>query len=228
MPNANKTALLVGASGLVGGYCLEYLLAEPAYEKVIVLVRTSLLIKHPKLEQHVIEFDKLGEYQHLIKAEHIYCCLGTTVLKSPKKSDFLKVDFTYPVTVAKIAKANGASQYSVISALSADPKSLLFYSRVKGELENAIIALGFNSVQIFRPSYLVGKRQEFRPIERMGVGVLKLLSPLLIGPLRKFRAIDAKAVAYAMVKQSVAEQPGVNIWRSDNIPPTPLQRGNKQ
>lgn len=214
---AGKTALIVGSSGLVGGYCLEYLLQEPAYKKVIALVRTPLLETNPKLEQHVIDFDKLEDYNHIIKCDDIYCCLGTTVLKSPKKADYIKVDFTYPVTIAKIAKANGAEQYSVISALSADPKSLLFYSRIKGQMENAITALGFKSVQVFRPSYLIGKRQEFRPIEKMGVWVLRILSPFLLGPLRKFRAIEAKAVAYAMVKMSVAERQGIHIWQSDEI-----------
>ena len=214
---AEKTALLLGASGLVGGFCLDFLLAEPGYDKVVVLVRRPLQKNHPKLEQHIINFDQPETYQSFLHAEDVYSCLGTTVLKSPNRSDYFKIDFSYPFEIAKIAKENGTKQFSFVSALSANPKSWFFYSRVKGKFETAIIELGFESIQMFRPSYLVGERIEFRPIEKIGVFILKCLSPFMRGGLKKFRPIEAKAVAYAMVKKSIEHAPGVHIWFGDQM-----------
>lgn len=234
---SNRTALLIGASGLVGSFCLKLLLERPEYDKVIALVRRPLDITHPKLEQSVMNFDKLAkfktekylseqsqteeykfeEYQSIIRGNDIYCCIGTTFLKSPKKADYYKVDFTYPYQIAKIAKANGAEQFSLISALSASLKSPFFYSRVKAELEKAIMDLNFRSVYIFRPSFLIGQRKESRPIEKIGVIFLKVLSPVLIGRLRKFRPIKAEKVADAMVQISIKHEIGCHIYESHEI-----------
>lgn len=213
----NRTALVIGASGLVGGHCLDYLLQEESYSKVIALLRKPLAINHPKLEQQVIEFDRLENYRSIIRGDDIYCCIGTTFLKSPKKSDYYKIDFIYPNEIAKIVKEKGAEQFSLISALSANKEAPFFYSRVKGELENAILDLKFSSTYIFRPSFLVGERQEFRPIEIIGVSVLKILTPLLQGGLRQYRPIEASAVAKVMVAISTQHKPGNHLFLNDEI-----------
>ncbi len=212
-----KSALIIGASGLVGGHCLEMLLQQEIYGKVIALVRHPLERVHPKLIQHVIDFEKLEQYQEQIKGDDIYCCIGTTIQKSPNQKEYFKIDYHYPYEIGKIALANGAEQYSLISAISANSKAIFFYSRVKGQLEEAICQLNFKSVYILRPSYLIGKRKEFRSIEKLGAFVLKVLSPLLQGPLKKYRAIEAKMVAKAMVQLSMQHTPGIHIYSGDEI-----------
>lgn len=222
MERTKRTALLIGASGLVGGFCLERLLQDQAngYDKVIAVVRKPLLKTHPKLDQQIIDFDQLERYRDVLCADDIYCCIGTTRLKSPNWADYSKVDFTYPFEMAKIAKENGAEQFSLISAISVNEKSLFFYSRVKAQLENAIDSLKYKSLNIFRPSFLVGKRAEKRPIEIIGLAALRLFSPFLIGAFRKYRPIEAKVVAEAMVEFSLKHKPGVHILLSDEIQDT--------
>lgn len=212
-----RTALVIGASGLVGGYCLDALLREPLYSEVHVLVRRPLNRQHEKLKQIIIDFNHPDKYKENIKGQDIYCCIGTTVLKSPKREDYFRIDFEYPVSIAKIALANGSERFALISALSANSKSLLFYSRVKGQLEDAITQLKFKSVVILRPSYLIGDRKEFRPIEKMGAGLLKLLSPILVGPLRQYRAILAKVVGESLVLATVKHSAGIHIYDNEAI-----------
>lgn len=231
---AKKTALIIGASGLVGGYCLEYLLNEPVYESVTALLRQPLagnLVNHPKLKQVIINFDRIADYKEKIKGHDVYCAIGTTFLKSPHKQDYHRIDYTYPVEIAKIALENGAQNFALVSALSANPKSFLFYSRVKGQLEQTISNLNinminregltqttrFHGVYLFRPSYLLGKRKEKRPIEKIGQIILVILKPFLQGHFKKYRAIEAKAVAYAMVRVLKEGSSGTHIYLSDQI-----------
>lgn len=212
-----KTAILIGASGLVGGYCLKALLKNPTYEKVIALVRRPLLLSHPKLTLLLVDFDNLENYRTLIKGDDVYCCIGTTFLKSPNIKEYYKIDFQYPYEIAKIAKENGADFFALVSALSASKTSLLNYSRVKAALEEGIAKLSFESVYVMRPSYLVGKRKEFRLIERIGVTLLKLLKPFLQKRLRKYRTIEAKVVGETMVYCSTISTSGFHILPSDKI-----------
>ena len=214
---ANRTALLIGASGLVGGHCLEYLLREQTYDKVRILVRKSINKQHPKLEEHIIDFDNLEASRSIISGTDLFSCIGTTFLKSPNREDYYRIDFTYPHTIAKIAKENGCEQFSFVSAYSAKPNAIFFYSRVKGQFEEAMKELGFKTLNIMRPSYMRGERSEFRPIEKIGGAFLKLISPLLLGPFRSLRPIEAKKVAYAMVKASLEAKPGVNVFVYDDI-----------
>lgn len=212
-----RSALLIGGTGLVGKHCLEYLLNEPMYEKVILLVRSPFSKTHPKLQVELIDFDKIEQYRNIIKADDIYCAIGTTVLKTPNKEDYFKIDYTYPVEIAKIALNNGAKRYSVVSAMSANPNSFLFYSRVKGQLEKTLSQMPFEGVYIFRPSYLLGERNEFRLIEKIGQFILALMKPLLIGSLKKYRSILAKDVAHVMVEKTLEEETGVQLYLSDQI-----------
>ena len=150
----NKTALIIGATGLVGKFCLSYLLNENAYERVIAISRKPIGFTHPKLNNIVCDFDHLAKHQAEIKADDIYCCLGTTIAVAGSREAFTKVDYTYPLQVAQMAKQNGATQFLLVSALGADKNSKIFYSKIKGELEEAIQKLNFNSTYIFQPSLL--------------------------------------------------------------------------
>ncbi len=218
MQHINRTALILGASGLVGRYCLEYLLKN--YSQVTALVRRPLPIQHEKLIQNIIDFDDLEKYHEAIKGQDVFCCIGTTVLKSPNKKDYYRIDFTYPKTIAEIALSNGAEQFLLVSALSANSKSLFYYSRVKGQLEDALIQLRYKGLHIFQPSFLIGKRPEFRPIEKIGVFTLKCLSSLLIHRLAQFKPIEAKTVASVMVHTAQQEKMGIHKYRSDEVQST--------
>ena len=212
-----RTALLLGASGLIGGHCLDLLLRDEAYDQVIVLVRKSLPKNHPKLTQYEVNFDRLAEHETLLKADDVFCCLGTTIKKAGSQDAFRKVDFTYAHEAAKLAAASGAKQFLLVSSLGADAKSSVFYSRVKGEIEAAISALNFKSVSIFRPSLLLGERAEFRLAERLAEPFAKALSFFLIGGLRKYRAIEARTVAAAMIEIAKKEIQGVKVYESDRV-----------
>ncbi len=213
----NFTALLVGATGLVGSHCLHYLLEDPDYRLVKVLTRRPLNIDHPKLQEYQLDFEKLGEYRQAIQADHIFCCLGTTIKQAGSQKAFRRVDFDYCYQLATIAKRNGGQHFSLISALGANEKSKIFYNRVKGELEKAVADLQFARTQIFRPSLLVGKRRESRSAEKLGAYVLKILTPFLQGKLKKYRPIHAHTLAMAMVEMAKIKLNGIHIFESDQI-----------
>ena len=212
-----RKALLLGASGLIGGHCLMMLLQDESYQEVIVLVRKPLSLTHPKLTQHVVDFERLSDHAALFQADNIFCCLGTTIKKAGSQAAFRKVDFTYAYEAAQLAVAQGAKHFLLVSSLGADANSSVFYSRVKGELEIAITSLPFAAVSIFQPSLLLGTRAEFRLGERIAEPVAKALSFLLLGPLRKYRAIEARTVAAAMLRVAKSSAQGVTIYESDRI-----------
>lgn len=213
-----KTALIAGASGLVGSQCLARLLAEPAYERVIALVRRPLPQNDPRLDQRVIDFDRLGaEGAGFPAATDVFCCLGTTMKQAGSREAFRLVDFTYVVGLAAQSLERGARQFLLVSSIGANPTSPAFYTRVKGETEAAVTALPFEGRQIFRPSILVGERAENRPGERAGIVAMKGAAFLLLGPLRKYRPIAAATVAEAMVRVALQAPRGVNIYESNEI-----------
>ncbi len=203
-----KTALIAGASGLTGGHCLEFLLDTPYYAGVHALVRRPLGIRHPKLREHVIDFDDPSSICAVANADDIYCCLGTTIKKAGSQEAFRKVDFAYPVALARAAASAGAKRFFIITAMGSNPGSRIFYNRVKGDVEEAMRALPFESVHIFRPSLLLGDRAEVRAAEKIGGVMARFLTPLMVGPLRPYRAIQARAVAWAMVYSAIAHLPG--------------------
>ncbi len=212
-----RTALLIGATGLIGGHCLDLLLKDKAYNKIITLGRRTLDRDDEKLIQHVIDFDALENSKELIKADDVFCCLGTTIKKAGSQEAFRKVDFTYPTEIAHIASQNGAEQFLIVTSIGANSKSLFFYNRVKGETEEAISKIDFKSIQIFRPSLLLGERKETRSGERWGEFFLTIFKFLLVGSLRKYRSIDSLEVAKAMVRMAKAKPSGVHIYESQKI-----------
>jgi len=192
-----KGALLAGASGLVGDLCLARLLDHPAYDRVTVLSRRPIARAHAKLRVELVNFDDLQPLGECY--DDIFCCLGTTIKKAGSQAAFRRVDHDYPLALARLGKAAGARQFLLVSALGADAQSSVFYSRIKGETESDIAAIGLAKVIFMRPSILLGERNEQRTGERAGVLVGQLIAPLLIGPLRKFRPIHADDVAAAML-----------------------------
>jgi len=212
-----RTALLVGATGLVGESLLRLLLADDEYEKVVVLARRRLMLDHPKLEQHHVDFDNLGPFVSLMRAKDVFCCLGTTIKKAGSQEEFRKVDYGYPLRVAEIAVSQDATQFLIVTSIGADPRSRIFYNRVKGDVEWAVIELSFTTTHIFRPSILLGDRRESRQGEKLGIVVMKMLSLFMIGPWRKYHPIKAVTVAEAMVAAAKSYRVGVNIYESDAI-----------
>jgi uncharacterized protein YbjT (DUF2867 family) len=212
------SAVVVGASGLVGGHLLRLLLADDTYSRVIVLTRKPLGFEHPKLLGCVVNFDLLEHHLNMIKGEDVFCCLGTTIKAAGSQEAFRKVDFTYVVQTAAISQKNGARQFLVISSLGADVHSRLFYNRVKGEMEEAVAKIPFYAVKIFRPSLLLGDRFESRPVEALGIFFVKALSVLLfVGGMRRYRAVHAQTVAKAMLRAAQRRVDGVEILESEDI-----------
>jgi len=212
-----KTALIIGSTGLTGSHLLQLLLDSPAYEKVISFSYRDSEIKHPKLVHHIVDFDKPETFCNLVKGDDFFCTLGTTIKKAGSKEAFRKVDFLYPKQFANCAMDNGVSQFLIISALGADVKSSNFYSKTKGEIENYLQKNTFKSVSIMRPSLLLGNRAEFRLAERIGGAVMTVLGFVFVGPLAKYKAIEAETLASGMYNIAQKNKPGFGIYESDEI-----------
>jgi len=214
-----KKAIVAGASGLVGGYCLEELLKDSQYGKVTILVRKSLGLRHPKLQEIVVDFDQMEKVANRLVADDVFCCLGTIRKNSPTPEAYRKVDLDYVLKLARIVSQKKASQFLVVSSMGANPQSSIFYSRLKGEMEEAISRVKFKEVHIFRPSFILGEegRKERRPSEKILEVLLKPFSFLFSGPFRKYRPIHAKTIARAMVRAAFQDRPGVHVWESDQI-----------
>jgi uncharacterized protein YbjT (DUF2867 family) len=211
-----KSVLLLGATGLVGGECLKLLCEDDFWNRVVVLTRRPLPpeVNHPKLEAQVIDFDHPEKFRDMIKAEQVISALGTTIKKAGSQDNFYRVDFTYPYQIAEIALKNGAEHLLLVSSSGADAKSGIFYSRVKGELDEAVSKLGYRSVSIFRPSLLLGDRKEFRLGEEIGKffgGIIRFALPA------RYKPVHARAVAGAIIDVAKANQSGVRIIESDEI-----------
>jgi uncharacterized protein YbjT (DUF2867 family) len=210
-------AVIAGASGLIGSYLLEILLKASEYDEVVILVRKATDIKDKKLTEIILDFEQLENYKDEIKGHVLFCCLGTTNNKTPDKALYRKIDHDYPVTLAKLAQANGVEQYHLVSSIGADFNSSTFYTKLKGETEEDIKTVGLKTLHIYQPSFLKGDRKEFRLMEKILIGLSYIIDPLLIGSLKKYRSIPAKTVAMAMYNESMNKKEGVFIHTSDNI-----------
>ena len=206
-----KTALLAGATGLVGSALLPMLLASERYAKVIVVGRRPVAVQHPKLTQVVTDLGQLEVERLRLIADDVYCCLGTTRQQAGSKEAFFEVDFLYVVKLAAVTAANFAAQFLVVSAIGADTESRFYYSQVKGEMETAVRQTPFRAIHIFRPSLLLGSRAKPRLGERVGGWVLALARPLLRGSWQKYRAITDTAVARAMLQAAEEDGGGVRV-----------------
>lgn len=212
------TALIAGASGLVGRELLQQLLAANEYDRVIALGRRPLEVTHPKLAAVTVDFAALERAGADLRCDDAFCCLGTTIKDAGSREAFRAVDHVAVLAFAWAAQRAGARRLFVVSSLGADPASRVFYSRVKGETEAALAVLGFSTFAIFRPSLLLGRRARPRLGERIMAALLWIAEPLLVGRLRQYRAIEAVVVARAMVRCSFG-QPGQGqlVFNSDEI-----------
>ncbi len=209
----SKTAIIAGASGLIGQSLTQMLLNSKDYGQVIALVRKPLGIQHDKFKELTIDFDQLAEMDEFPQADDIYCTLGTTIKNAGSKDAFYKVDFTYPMELARCALKAGAKRFFLVSAMGAKINSRNFYSRVKGELEDKISFLDYRTIYIFKPSLLRGKRKENRPGEKMAQLFTRIVP--FIGPWKKYRPIHADKVADAMMKVAKQEDKGCYFYQSE-------------
>jgi uncharacterized protein YbjT (DUF2867 family) len=213
----SKKAIITGASGLIGSKLLTIMLNNADYDEVLVLVRKELPIEHKKLVQLVVDFDKLDDHVAAITGHAVFCCLGSTQKKTPDLAVYRKIDHDYPVNLAQLAKQNGVNQCHLVSAIGANSKSSNFYTKMKGETEDDLQKIGLKCLHIYQPSLLTGDRKESRPMERVFTVIMKVIDPLLIGGLKKYRSIPAQTVASAMFNESLKNDEGVFIHISDKI-----------
>lgn len=213
----SKKAVLVGATGLIGYDLLLKLLEDQNFSEVLVISRKALKVEHLKVKQLIIDFDDLNNHSATITGDVVFCCLGSTIKKTPDLGIYRKIDYQYPLDVANIAFVNGAKQYHLVSAMGANVKSRLFYSRTKGEVERDLQKIPFETIHIYRPALLDGSRKEERISENMMIGFFRFINPILIGPLKKYRSIKIEKVADAMLRNSNRQQKGIYIYESDEI-----------
>ena len=208
----NKTALVLGGTGLIGDLLTRRLVDTPIYSKVKVLIRSSLGWHHPRLQEVLFDYDQPNGL--LVQADDIFCCLGTTIKKAGSKDAFRKVDYQYPVDVARLGLANGASQFAIVTAMGSNAESSIFYNRVKGEVERDLTQLNYPALLIFRPSLLLGNRPESRLGERIGAGAMRLFAPVIPA---KYKAINADRVANAMLQTTQEGLTGKHVFESDKL-----------
>ncbi len=214
---STRAAVLLGASGMVGGFCLQALLDSRDYGRVVVMTRRQLaLAANPKLEQKIVSFDALSAAD-FAGANDIFCALGTTIRKAGTQEAFQRVDLEYPLAAARQGLSAGATQFLLVSSAGADAAAKNFYLRTKGELEEKLGELGYKALKIFRPGLLLGKREEVRPGERFASRIAPFLNLTLWGPLRHYRSIAAETVGRAMVSAAMQDQSGTIFYEYDQI-----------
>lgn len=211
----SKTAILIGATGLVGSFALKQLLNNDRYSKVKVFHRRPTGVEHSRLEEHIIDFEQIQDWQHLITGDHLYSAMGTTIKKAGSQEAQYTVDFTYPFEVAKAAAQNGVSKYALVSSAGADAEARAFYPRLKGELDLAVKDLSFDTIVILRPSILLGNRDEDRFWEDIGIKAARIFCKL--PGLKKYRPIPAETVAAAMIQGLQKCIPGYHIIELDEV-----------
>lgn len=209
----NEQAVIIGASGLIGGHLLEQMLGEYHFNSVRVLVRRKLPIDHPKLQQVVVDFNDIEDLKNKLgTGDAIFCCIGTTQ-KNVKgdKAAYEKIDHDIPVNAAWVGATHGFKKFLIVSSAGANPSASNFYLSLKGRVEKDVRKSQFRSIGIFRPSMLLGKRVERRPGEKIMQGISNALSFLFVGPLKKYHPIRASDVAKAMIAECKLNNPGVHI-----------------
>jgi uncharacterized protein YbjT (DUF2867 family) len=208
-----KTAVLLGATGLTGGYLLDLLFEDPSFEKVILLSRSSVNKVHSKLEEHLIDLLNLDNYPELVTGDIVFCCIGTTNAKTKDKAKYRLIDHGIPVCAAKLAKANNVDTFIVISAMGAAADSRIFYNRTKGEMERDVLNQQVKNTYILRPSLIGGDRNESRAGERLAKRFMSTFSFLFP---EKYKMIHPGIIARAMIELT-REKPSQQVFLSDEI-----------
>lgn len=194
-----KKAIIIGATGLTGGLLLKRLLQDNRYKSIMLFSRNSCNIKHDKIEEHLIDLLALENYKEAFIADDVFCCIGTTKVKTPNEEMYLKIDHGIPVSLAKICAKNKVNTLVIISALGANKKSKVFYNRTKGRMEEDVLKEKINNTYILQPSLIVGTRSEKRFWEKMAKLFMSVLNLLFIGNLKKYRSIHPNTIVSAMI-----------------------------
>jgi len=194
-----KTAILLGATGLTGSLLLDLLLEDERYKTIKVFTRTPLAFKHPKIVNFTGDLLALENFEKDFLADEVFCCIGTTAKKTPDKELYRKIDFGIPVKAAQLCKKNNIPGFVVVSSLGADAKSSIFYSRTKGEMEEAVLGIKLPYTYILRPSLIIGNRKEKRMAEGLASSFFKIAAPIMTGPLKKYAPNKATDIAKAML-----------------------------
>ncbi|NDC40103.1 MAG: NADH-quinone oxidoreductase subunit F [Chitinophagia bacterium] len=205
-----KTALIIGATGLTGMALTTQLLNDSRFEKVRIFVRRTTGIIHPKLVEHVVDFDRPDEWKKNLNGDVLYSVMGTTLRKAGSKEAQYRVDYIYQYNTARYAAANGVPMYVLVSAGGANSESPIYYSRIKGELEREIRKLPFETIHIIRPGMLTGNRAEKRTGEKIGIGIMNVLGSL--PGLSVLKPIDVATVAHAMINATFRRVAGIHIY----------------
>jgi uncharacterized protein YbjT (DUF2867 family) len=213
------TAVVIGASGLIGDHLVELMLNDDYFLAVRVLVRKKLALNHAKLEQQIVNFNDINDYTNKFgNGNSIFCCVGTTTKKvNGDITAYTKVDFDIPYNAAKIGISKNYKKFLIVSSVGANEMSANFYLKLKGKIENALKQFEFNSISIFRPGQLLGKRNEYRRGENILQNVTKFMSHFLFLGLKKYHSIKAKDVAKAMIAAGKKDDSGVFIFEYNGI-----------
>jgi uncharacterized protein YbjT (DUF2867 family) len=211
-----KTAILLGATGLTGSHLLSQLCEDERYSKIKLFSRKHTGQKHPKIEEHVGDLLDMNQFEANFTGDSVFVCIGTTKKKTPDRALYRKIDIGIPTHAAKLAKRNGIPQIAVISAIGANSKSWFIYNRIKGEMEEQVMAIGVPNTYILRPSMIAGDRKEYRSGEKVGLALFKLFGFLFVGPLKKYHAVGAADIASKMIDLCTAKAPS-QIVESDAI-----------
>ena len=216
MKSKKKTAIILGATGLTGNILLKNLLISQRYDKIKIFTRKPLRLENKKVTEILCNLLELDNYKENFFGDDVFCCIGTTTKKTPDKELYKKIDYGIPVSAAKLCKDNGIKTFAVMSSMGANANSSIFYNRTKGEMEQVVLEQNIKNTCILRPSMIGGNRNEFRIAEKIGGILMKVLTPLFIGSLRKYRIISAEIIANAMIElaNSGTEK---QIFESDQI-----------
>ncbi len=206
-------AWVAGGSGLVGGVLLRELIADPDLEAIVSVGRRVLPLADPRLSQAVVDFAAPGSLEALPAADVAFSCLGTTIRKAGSQEAFRAVDYSAVLAFARAARAHGVRAFVHVSSMGADPRSRVFYSRVKGEIEEALAGVGFESLTALRPSILDGPRQESRPFEAVGLVLMRAVAPVL----GRYRPTPVARVASAIIAAARAARPGAHVLANELI-----------
>ncbi len=213
----NKSAIIIGATGLVGNQLLQLLLEDNDFSLVKIFVRKPTGIVHAKLIELVVDFDEIESFKSEITGDVLFSCMGTTLKQAGSKDAQYKVDYTYQYKFAELARQNGVLDYLLVSSTGANSKSAIFYSRIKGELEQSVKEMPFERIVIVQPSVLKGERKENRFGEKMGAMLIDGLSQI-IPPFRKYRSISGQQVAQALVRfYKLENDEQCSIYRLDEL-----------
>jgi uncharacterized protein YbjT (DUF2867 family) len=212
----NRTALVFGASGLIGRDLIQELKDHVSYSSIEVFSRKPVDYNHLKVTEHIVDFGRLAEYSHLIKGDDLFICLGTTIRKAGSVKRVEEIDRDLPVQIAEIAHKNGVTRVAVVSSMGADISSRNYYLRIKGEMEAGIRKIKFHQIVIARPSMLFGRRKEFRFGELIAKAIMRTFGLLLVGPARRYRGIEGRTVALAMIALIKSSNRQI-VYQSDEL-----------